>query len=84
MNIKIITLIVKLVSLFYLIYFIYIIYFLNSIIEEKGKIIPKLTIDLDKMKKEFSKNEVLLLNNKIFELQIIIKDLEAEVYNLYN
>ena len=36
------------------------------------------------MKKEFSKNEVLLLNNKIFELQIIIKDLEAEVYNLYN
>ena len=84
MNIKIITLIVKLVSFFLFNIFFYIIYFLNSIIEEKGKIIPKLTIDLDKMKKEFSKNEVLLLNNKIFELQIIIKDLEAEVYNLYN
>ena len=77
--------------LFYLIFFIYKIYFLNSFREEEGTIIPKLTIDLDnisKMKNEDKlkeiKDEVLLLNNKINELQTIIKNLESEVYNLYN
>ena len=55
------------------------------------KIIPKLTNDSDnisKMKNEDKlkeiKDEVLLLNNKINELQTIIKNLESEVYNLYN
>jgi hypothetical protein len=36
----------------------------------------------DKLKE--IKDEVLLLNNKINELQTIIKNLESEVYNLYN
>lgn len=36
----------------------------------------------DKLKE--IKDEVLLLNNKIDELQTIIKNLESEVYNLYN
>ena len=77
--------------LFYLIFFIYKIYFLNSFREEEGTIIPKLTFDSDnisKMKNEDKlkeiKDEVLLLNNKINELQTIIKNLESEVYNLYN
>ena len=76
---------------FYLIFFIYKIYYLNSFREEEGKIIPKLTNDLDnkvamkndnKLKEKVE--EVLLLNNKINELQITIKKLESEVYNLYN
>ena len=75
--------------LFYLIFFIYKIYFLNSFKEEEGKIIPKLTNDLDNMNKLKNENklkveEVLLLNNKINELQITIKKLESEVNNLYN
>ena len=75
--------------LFYLIFFIYKIYFLNSFKEEEGKIIPKLTNDLDNMNKMKNENklkveEVLLLNNKINELQITIKKLESEVNNLYN
>ena len=76
---------------FYLIFFIYKIYFLNFYREEEGKIIPKLTNDLDNintMKNENQlkeiKEEVLLLNNKIKELQTTIKKLETEVYNLYN
>ena len=36
----------------------------------------------DKLKE--IKDEVLLLNNKINELQTIIKNVESEVYNLYN
>ena len=78
--------------LFYLIFFIYKIYFLNSFKEEEGKIIPKLTNDLDNINtmkndnkyKEIKVEEVLLLNNKIKELQITIKKLESEVNNLYN
>lgn len=92
-NIKINALTVNLVSLlFYFIFFIYKIYFLNSIREEEeGKIIPKLTINLDniregKEEKKINdlKEEVHLLNNKINELQTIIKKLDTEVYNLYN
>ena len=80
------------VSLFhYLIFFIYKIYFLNSFREKEGKIIPKLTIDIDKIrevenekKSKEIEEEILLLKRKINELQSNIKKLESEVYNLYN
>ena len=41
---------------------------------------------MNKMKNEYKLKveEVLLLNNKINELQINIKKLESEVNNLYN
>ena len=80
------------VSLFhYLIFFIYKIYFLNSFREKEDKIIPKLTIDIDKIrevenekKSKEIEEEILLLKRKINELQSNIKKLESEVYNLYN
>ena len=80
------------VSLFhYLIFFIYKIYFLNSFREKEGKIISKLTIDIDKIrevenekKSKEIEEEILLLKRKINELQSNIKKLESEVYNLYN
>lgn len=75
----------------YLIFFIYKIYFLNSFREKEGKIIPKLTIDIDKIrevenekKSKEIEEEILLLKRKINELQSNIKKLESEVYNLYN
>ena len=82
----------NLASIFhYLIFFIYKIYFLNSFREKEGKIIRKLTIDIDKnrkMEKEKKskeiKEEILLLKRKINELQATIKKLESEVNNLYN
>lgn len=78
--------------LFILYFFIYKIYFLNSLREEEeGKIIPKLTINLDDIKERKDdkkiddlKGEIHLLKNKINELQTIIKKLDTEVYNLYN
>ena len=78
--------------LFILYFFIYKIYFLNSLRkEEEGKIIPKLTINLDYIKERKDekkiddlKGEIHLLKNKINELQTIIKKLDTEVYNLYN
>jgi predicted RNase H-like nuclease (RuvC/YqgF family) len=81
-----------LVSLFhYLLFFIYKIYFLNSFREKEGKIIPKLTTDIDRIremenekKSKEIKEEILLLKRKINELQSTIKKLESEVYNLYN
>jgi hypothetical protein len=81
----------NLVSIFlYLIFFIYKIYFLNSFSEREkgGKIIPKLTIDMDKIKEikneKIISEEIHLLKNKINELETVIKNLEIEVYNLYN
>ena len=79
---------------FYFIFFIYKIYFLNSLREEEeeeGKIIPKLSINLDNIREKKDekkindlKEEVHLLNNKINELHIIIEKLDTEVNNLYN
>ena len=82
----------KLVSLFHFLkFFIDKLYFLNSFREKEGKIIPKLAIDNDKIrelrnekKAKEIKEEVPFLKRKINELQITIKKLESEVYNLYN
>ena len=55
--------------------------------KEKKKISPKLGSDkllVDTEKKECSKKDLLSLNKKVNELQLIIKNLELEVYNLYN
>ena len=57
---------------------------MNSYKNEKGKIIPKLIINLDKLNEKRKKNEVNILNNKIYELLKKIKKLENEVIILYN
>ena len=57
---------------------------MNSYKNEKGKIIPKLMINLDKLNEFRTKNEVNILNNKIYELLKKIKKLENEVIILYN
>ena len=57
---------------------------MNSYKNEKGKIIPKLIINLDKLNEFRMKNEVNILNNKIYELLKKIKKLENEVIILYN
>lgn len=57
---------------------------MNSYKNEKGKIIPKLIINLDKLNEFRTKNEVNILNNKINELLKKIKKLENEVIILYN
>ena len=57
---------------------------MNSYKNEKGNIIPKLIINLDKLNEFRTKNEVNILNNKIYELLKKIKKLENEVIILYN
>ena len=57
---------------------------MNTYKNEKGKIIPKLIINLDKLNEFRTKNEVNILNNKIYELLKKIKKLENEVIILYN
>ena len=57
---------------------------MNSYKNEKGNIIPKLIINLDKLNEFRMKNEVNILNNKIYELLKKIKKLENEVIILYN
>jgi polyhydroxyalkanoate synthesis regulator phasin len=57
---------------------------MNSYKNEKGKIIPKLIINLDKLNEFRTKNEINILNNKIYELLKKIKKLENEVIILYN
>ena len=57
---------------------------MNSYKNEKGKIIPNLIINLDKLNEFRTKNEVNILNNKIYELLKKIKKLENEVIILYN
>jgi polyhydroxyalkanoate synthesis regulator phasin len=57
---------------------------MNSYKNEKGKIIPKLIINLDKLNEFRTKNEVNILNNKIYELLKKIRKLENEVIILYN
>jgi hypothetical protein len=57
---------------------------MNSFRKEKGKIIPKLIINLDKLNEYSTKNEIKTLNKKITELVKKIKKMEVEVINIFN
>ena len=57
---------------------------MNSFRKEKGKIIPKLIINLDKLNEYSTKNEIKTLNKKITELIKKIKKMEVEVINIFN
>ena len=57
---------------------------MNSFRKEKGKIIPKLIINLDKLNEYSTKNEIKILNKKITELVKKIKKMEVEVINIFN
>jgi len=57
---------------------------MNSFRKEKGKIIPKLIINLDKLNEYSTKNEIKALNKKITELVKKIKKMEVEVINIFN
>ena len=57
---------------------------MNSFRKEKGKIIPKLIINLDKLNEFSTKNEIKALNKKITELVKKIKKMEVEVINIFN
>jgi hypothetical protein len=46
--------------------------------------IPKLIINLDKLNEYITKNEIHILNNKIYELVNKIKKMEVEVIHIYN
>jgi hypothetical protein len=57
---------------------------MNSFRKEKGKIIPKLIINLDKLNEYSTKNEIKALNKKITELVKKIKKMEVEVIIIFN
>ena len=57
---------------------------MNSFRKEKGKIIPKLIINLDKLNEYSTKNEIKTLNKKITELLKKIKKMEVEVIIIFN
>jgi hypothetical protein len=57
---------------------------MNSFRKEKGKIIPKLIINLDKLNEYSTKNEIKTLNKKITELVKKIKKMEVEVIIIFN
>ena len=57
---------------------------MNSFRKEKGKIIPKLIINLDKLNEYSTKNEIKALNKKITELVKKIKKMEIEVIIIFN
>ena len=57
---------------------------MNSFRKEKGKIIPKLIINLDKLNEYSTKNEIKTLNKKITELVKKIKKMEDEVIIIFN
>ena len=57
---------------------------MNSFRKEKGKIIPKLIINLDKLNEYSTKNEIKILNKKITELVKKIKKMEVEVIYIFN
>ena len=57
---------------------------MNSFRKEKGKIIPKLIINLDKLNEYSTKNEIKALNKKITELVKKIKTMEVEVIIIFN
>ena len=74
----------KLVSKYFLILFINKINFNNSYRKEKANMIPKLIINLDKLNEYITKNEIHILNNKIYELVNKIKKMDVEVIHIYN
>jgi hypothetical protein len=57
---------------------------MNSFRKEKGKIIPKLIINLDKLNEYSTKNEIKALNKKITELVKKIKKMEVEVIIIFH
>ena len=57
---------------------------MNSFRKDKGKIIPKLIINLDKLNEYSTKNEIKTLNKKITELVKKIKKMEVEVIIIFN
>lgn len=57
---------------------------MNSFRKEKGKVVPKLIINLDKLNEYSTKNEIKTLNKKITELVKKIKKMEVEVINIFN
>ena len=57
---------------------------MNSFRKVKGKIIPKLIINLDKLNEYSTKNEIKTLNKKITELVKKIKKMEVEVIIIFN
>lgn len=57
---------------------------MNSFRKEKGKIIPKLIINLDKLNEYSTKNEIKTLNKKITELVKKIRKMEVEVIIIFN
>ena len=57
---------------------------MNSFRKDKGKIIPKLIINLDKLNEYSTKNEIKALNKKITELVKKIKKMEVEVIIIFN
>ena len=57
---------------------------MNSFRKEKGKIIPKLIINLDKLNEYSTKNEIKALNKKITELVKKIKKMGVEVIIIFN
>lgn len=57
---------------------------MNSFRKEKGKIIPKLIINLDKLNEYSTKNEIKALNKKITQLVKKIKKMEVEVIIIFN
>lgn len=67
-----------------MILFIININFTDTYRNERGKIIPKLIINLDSINEYSTKSEVIALNKKIYELLKKIKKLEGEVIIFYN
>ena len=57
---------------------------MNSFRKEKGKVVPKLIINLDKLNEYSTKNEIKALNKKITELVKKIKKMEVEVIIIFN
>ena len=57
---------------------------MNSFRKEKGKIIPIIIINLDKLNEYSTKNEIKTLNKKITELVKKIKKMEVEVIIIFN
>jgi len=74
----------KLVSKYFLILFINKINFKNSYRKEKAYMFPKLIINIDKINEYSTKNEIYILNNKIYELMKKIKKMEGEVIHIFN
>ena len=74
----------KLVSKYFLILFINKINFKNSYRKEKAYMFPKLIINIDKINEYSTKNEIYILNNKIYELMKKIKKKEGEVIHIFN